>query len=155
MSKPPKNPVPTLANLSAAMGISVRRVSQLKAAGMPTDSLEAAQAWRSSRADDDSASELRRRRIKLLFEQERIAKTKADSADGLLVSRAECEEEWTRIGYAVAAMLARFESELPQICLGLPLEKSLPLVKTRMREIRRIFADGESQFWQGRPTTFL
>jgi hypothetical protein len=38
--------------------------------------------------------------------------------------------------------------DLPQICLGLPLERSRPLVKERIRAIQAQLADGLSEFWK-------
>jgi phage terminase Nu1 subunit (DNA packaging protein) len=158
MSTRPKQPrkqacgkAPTLAEIAKALEVSTRRVSQLRAGGMPVDSIDAAIHWRKSQHDDDSAAELRRRRIALLKAQERIAKGKADEQDGLTVSRAECKEAWIQIATAIAAMLTAMEREIPQLCLGLPLSQSLPKVKEKMREIRAIFADGESEFWASHP----
>jgi len=150
--KPPstKRPDGTISALASALGVSKRRIGDLLRQGMP-DTVEAALAWRSARENDDSTTELRRRRIGLLREQERIAKTKADEADGLLVSRDECRESWRQLGAAVAAVLTRLEKEIPQVCLGLPLSQSLPKTKSAFHDARKLLADAESDFWKSHP----
>jgi hypothetical protein len=68
-----------------------------------------------------------------------------------LLSRDEVGQRDIRIGAAVSAALRVMESEIPQLCLGLPLERSRPLVKERIRAIQGQLADGLSQFWAEHP----
>ena len=68
-----------------------------------------------------------------------------------LLSRDEVGQRDIRIGAAVSAALRVMESELPQLCLGLPLDRSRPLVKERIRAIQAQLADGLSQFWIDHP----
>ncbi|RYD33528.1 MAG: hypothetical protein EOP85_20690, partial [Verrucomicrobiaceae bacterium] len=69
-------PTLTNASIAEALGVSIRRVSQLKVAGMPTNSLEAALAWREAQEQkpgDGGTDELRREKIALVRAQrERI-----------------------------------------------------------------------------------
>ena len=65
---------PTNKQMSAALGITIRRITELKRAGMPTDTTEAAQSWRNDREHgDDSVKRLRIERIALVSEQRRRA----------------------------------------------------------------------------------
>ena len=68
-----------------------------------------------------------------------------------LLSREEVANRDRKIGAAVAAALRVMELELPQICLGLPLERSRPLVKDKIRSIQAQLADGLSEFWKEHP----
>jgi phage terminase Nu1 subunit (DNA packaging protein) len=71
-----------------------------------------------------------------------------DEINGKLVSRAECQEAWTRIGSAVSKALQMAAKEIPQVCLGLPISKSLPKAKEKMAEIQTMLSDAESEFWE-------
>lgn len=68
-----------------------------------------------------------------------------------LLSRDEVAQRDLKIGAAVAAALRVMESEIPQLCLGLPLERSRPIVKERIRAIQATLADGMSEFWTQHP----
>jgi hypothetical protein len=152
--KPALKKPPTTAALAAALEITGRRVSQLKLAGMPVHSVAAAQAWRRAQhGSDDSAAELRRRRIALLRQQERRARIEADLSEGLLMSRAEAEAEFRGIAHCLNAFARRLENEIPPLCLGLGLERSRPLVKLAIREMMEAIKDKESEFWAAHPVT--
>ena len=140
----------TLNELCQALNLGKRRVSELLRQGMP-DIPQAALAWRDALHNDDSAVELRRRRIALLREQERLARIKADEADGLLILRAEVLRQHVAIAMATKAFLRRWEREIPSLCLGLSLTQSMPLVKARTRELQNLLADMESSFWKDLP----
>ena len=60
---------PSVAELAAALEVSNRRIGQLKKSGLPTDSLEAALAWRQAQATTSSAEQLRQERVKLVRSQ--------------------------------------------------------------------------------------
>jgi hypothetical protein len=51
------------------------------------------------------------------------------------------------------AMLKAFEVQLPQLCLGLTLSQSAPLVRQRLREIQNAFADLSAEYWKDKPTS--
>lgn len=65
-----------------------------------------------------------------------------------LLSIQEVNARDVRIGAAVSAALRALENELPALCLGLPLERSRPLVKDRTRQIQAMLADELSAFWK-------
>jgi hypothetical protein len=140
----------TLTAICKTLNLSKRRVSELLKQGMPSDP-QGAVEWRNAKENDDSTAELRRRRIALLREQERLARIKADEADGLLISRAEVERQHVAIAMATQAFLRRWEREIPALCLGLSLSQSMPLVKARTRELQNLLASMESDFWKNLP----
>jgi phage terminase Nu1 subunit (DNA packaging protein) len=149
--KPALEPPPTIAELAAALEISTRRVSQLKLDGLPTHSIAAALEWRRAQNQTDSAERLRLERIKLVQAQrERVELENAQNRNEL-ISRSEVETSDTRIGAAVAAAMKALETELPQLLLGLSLERSLPITKEKCRAIQTMLADEQSAFWAAHP----
>jgi hypothetical protein len=148
--RPQKRPDGTLNALCKTLGLSKRRVSELLSAGMPDDP-QAALAWRHERENDDSMAELRRRRIALLREQERLAKIKADEADGLLMPRAEVDQQHIAIASATRTFLKKLESELPSLILGMPLSKAIPATKTYVRGIQTKLSQMDPEFWTHLP----
>jgi len=72
-------------------------------------------------------------------------------AESRVISRSEVDQRDIKIGSAVAAAMRALETELPQLCLGLPLDRSRPVVKEKVRAIQTILADGLSEFWKDHP----
>ena len=136
----------TIAKLAKGLGYTTRHVNTLLAKGMP-DTLTEAQEWLSTRESGDSVTELRRQRIGLISEQRRRAKIDADEREGLLISREIVADQHRRIAFAIQGHLRAIENELPQLCLGLPLERSKPLVKERIRAIQLQVSQGHPDFW--------
>jgi hypothetical protein len=68
-----------------------------------------------------------------------------------LLSRAEVDQRDIKIGSAVAAAMRALETEIPQLCLGLPLARSRPIVKEKVRGIQAMLSDGLSDFWKEHP----
>jgi len=126
------------------------RVSQLKEEGMPVHTIEAAKAWRLDQAKEKGGSikeQLDQARIKLVKEQETRIKIQNEEARGVLISRGDCREAWTRLGAAISKACQMAAKEIPQVCLGLPISQALPLSKAKMSEIQRMLSDHESEFW--------
>lgn len=143
---PPKRADGTLNALCEALNLGKRRVSELLKQGMPDDP-QAAIAWRDAKQNDDSAAALRRERIGLIRAQRLAVELANKKAQGELVSRAEVEADTVRIASAIKAMLRAFEVQLPQLCLGLTLSQSAPLVRQRLREIQQAFSDMSAEYW--------
>jgi hypothetical protein len=80
-----------------------------------------------------------------------LKKIQLDEAEGRMIARSEVDDRDLRIGAAVAAAMRMLETELPQLCLGLTLDRSRPLVKDKVRQVQAILADGLSDFWKSRP----
>ena len=144
---------PTLKALAAALNVSVRRVSELKRDGMSCDSIAAAKRWRRDRegSDGNSCERLRIERIKLVKIQRRRIELEVARTRGELIPRDAVKLSDTKIGCAVRGFSKAIENELPALCLGLPLERSRPLVRARLRELQEMLADEFSEFWKNFP----
>lgn len=148
----PKRPDGVIATLAKQLGFSARYTSALLAKGMPDDSITAARKWISERENSDtSAAELRKERVGLVRAQRLSVEAANKKADGLVVSRAECQEAWTQLATALGRAMQMAAREIPQVCLGLPIFQSLPLAREKMNKIQTMFSDAESAFWLDRP----
>jgi hypothetical protein len=154
MNKPASNrrESGSVSKLAKALGFTPRHTGTLLKAGMPPTITEARQ-WLSERENSDTATALRRERIGLVKAQRVAAELANQKAQGELVSKADVIADHVRIGSAVASFIRAWEREVPQICLGLPLNQSLPLVKARTRELQSLLANMQSEFWKTIPTT--
>jgi hypothetical protein len=137
--------------LAKALGFTSRHTGTLLKNGMP-DTLTEAHQWLSDREDTDTAAALRRERIGLVKAQRLAAELANQKAAGQLVPRSEVMADSVRIASAMQAFLRKLEKELPQLCLGLTLSQSMPLVRQRMREIQDNLADLTSDFWSNQKT---
>lgn len=151
-TKPQRRAAGAIKTLAVSLGLTPRRCQQLISAGMPSDPTQA-QAWRAARENDDSAAALRRERIKLVKAQRERAELENQRTRGDVIDRAEVELEFTGVGLACSAFIKSLEVELPQLCLGLGLDRSRPLVRSKIREMQTILADRESYFWKTHPAT--
>jgi len=149
-TRPPRRADGTLNDLCKTLNLSKRRVSELLKQGMPDDP-QAAAEWRNAKENDDSATALRRERIGLVRAQRLAVELANKKAQGELVSRIEWETDTVRIASAIRSMLRAFEVQLPQLCLGLTLSQSAPLVRQRLREIQNAFADLSAEYWKDKP----
>jgi len=151
MNKPAKRRTSgTVTKLAKTLGFTPRHTGTLLNKGMP-DTLTEARQWLLDRDDTDTAAALRRERIGLLKAQREAAEIANKKAQGELVSRTEVETDYVRIASATQAFLRKLERELPQLCLGLTLSQSMPLVRRRMREIQNCFSSISSEFWSKNP----
>jgi hypothetical protein len=149
-SKQTRRPAGTLNALSKALRLTKRQIGTLLLQGMPDTPAEAI-AWRKAEHSSDSAEQLRRERILLIREQRQRVELENQRVRNEVVSIAEVKLSDTQIGCAVAAFAKSIEVELPALCLGLPLERSRPLVRARLRELQTMLADKFSEFWQAHP----
>lgn len=172
MSKPPKTPPapaakPTIKSIAAALGVTPRRVSQLRQAGMPCESIAAAEAWR-KREDlgnsDFSPERLRASRIKLLDLQAARQQLEHDKETGLLVTAASVLEDTLAVCQAVKTAFLRLTNDLPpklegrtpaQICRVLResfnscldgLHRGIYFATPRHREAARLLCEEEKKF---------
>lgn len=150
-SKTTRRPAGTLNKLCAALRLSKRQIGSLLREGMP-DSVDAALAWRKAETSSDSAEQLRRERIKLVRTQRDRMELEIARSKNELLTRSSVLEEHRKIGAAVCAFVRSLEVEIPQLCYGLPLSKSLPLAKKKIRELQQLWADRDAQFWGENPT---
>lgn len=144
---------PTVSLLADKLGITTRRVSQLKSEGMPTDSIHAAQAWRDKQAGkqdrkSDSAEELRQRRIALLKAQERKVRLETDEREGKLVSIDETEASIYQCTVAAKMALWSLIGTLPGQLAGLDEVGIHRILDAEFRRVLDMLADGHPLFWK-------
>jgi len=144
---------PTNQALADALSISVRRVSELKKAGMPCHTISAAKAWRgkqaaSLRSKSDSAEELRRKRIKLVAEQTKREELENSRRRNELMPRSEHVE--LSIASAVAAKMALWSliNSLPPVLAGLPETPIAMILEREFRQVLERLHHGDPALWE-------
>lgn len=170
----------TVRVIAAELGMSLGQINEAKKAGIDAHDIKALKKFKAgirprvdSRSEYSAPSQKTGGEYMTIDEIESALKVKGISVseattlkrqlEGLklaanvrkemnqLLSRDEVGRRDTRIGAALSAALRVMETEIPQLCLGLPLERSRPIVKERMRHIQGMLADGLSEFWQEHP----
>ena len=150
--KPPRRAAGAIKALAVSLGLTPRRCQQLLAAGMPDDPAQAT-AWRMERENSDTAAALRKERIKLVRTQREKMEIELARSKGEVIERAEVKASDEKIAHAVSAFARKIENELPQLLLGLPLERGRPICKQAVREMLVMLKDEQSQFWKLHPAT--
>ena len=124
-----KDTLPTNAELAAALGVSVRRVGQLKAEGLPCDTIAAAIAWRSQKqAGDNTAEALRGERIRLVraqaerHEQENLVRL------GELLPIGEVRADVVKVSTLARDRFLRMSHDLPPRLEGLSADKIAKII---------------------------
>jgi hypothetical protein len=110
-----KPPAATIKSIADALGVTPRRVSQLRQAGMPCDTIAAAESWRSrkSAAGEISVDALRKARFHLIESQQRKIDLENRLRAGELMPVSECYEGGLIIGSGMKAALLRLMNDLP------------------------------------------
>ena len=131
---------PTTKSLAEALNVSPRRVSQLRAAGMPCTSISEALEWRAKQETShanksDSAEQLRRERIQLVKSQREKIDIENRVRRGELISGAEVQNQATRVYSRVRGELLRLASDLPPRLAGLSEGPMQGLIRAAIVEI--------------------
>lgn len=126
---------PTIESLAAALSLSPRRISQLKAEGMPCETLEAAIAWRSANRTTDSTEELRRRRIALLVAQERRVSIENDVLLKKYILISDMHIAQRRCLAVFRAQILAFPNSLSPKIEGLAASKMSAIIKDEVYEL--------------------
>ena len=146
----------TQSDIAKGLGVSLRRVAQLKIDGMPVDSTEAAKAWRLSEKDkasgDGTTEELRREKIALTRSQRQKIELQISIEKGRYLLRSTADDEGARIAEIVKSLVKKFENDLPPLIFG---KRSLGEVReiTRLeaRKIQLAVADELHRFFAEHP----
>ena len=170
----------TVRVIAAELGMSLGQINEAKKAGIDAHDVKGLRKFKAgipprvdSRSDYSAPSKPPTSGTMTLDEIEDALKAKGISAaeattlkrqlEGLkltatvrkemnqLLSRSEVDQRDIKIGSALAAAMRAIESEIPQLCLGLPLERSRPIVKEKVRAIQAMLSDGLSEFWKDHP----
>jgi len=130
-----------VAELAAALEVSNRRIGQLKKSGLPTDSLEAALAWRQAQATTSSAEQLRQERVKLVRSQR--AKIDLDNRirNRDVIPIGEVKEGTIRTYTAVKNAFQKFAEDLPPRLSGLEPEGIQQILRDEIHAILSRLSD--------------
>jgi phage terminase Nu1 subunit (DNA packaging protein) len=144
---------PTHAQLAQALGVSPRHIATLAAGGMPTDSIEAAKAWRGS--SKAAVDELRAARIRLVEQQAEAAQIQNSVRRGELVSADEVRESAVRLGSTFRAGLMALTNGLPPLLSGLDEVAISKVLKTEFIELLSSLADQTNPAWSASTADIL
>jgi hypothetical protein len=140
---------PTHAEIAAAMGLSPRRVRQLKAEGMPDHCLSAALAWRQvNTAPTDSAERLRQERIKLVIEQRTAKELENQRLRRELVPAGEVVADLSRVVSGVRGEFLKMAADLPPKLAGLSESQMQPVIRHCVIEILTRLSNETSELYQ-------
>jgi len=121
MSKPKSKNPPSLETLSKALGVTVRRVSQLKRAGMPCETIEAAVGWKQAQSGsaDFSVENLRKERLLLVRSQRAKIDLENDVRRGQLIEIDSVRADTIGVVSAARNSFLRLTNDLPPRLTGL------------------------------------
>ena len=121
--------LPTNSELAEALGVSVRRIGQLKAENMPCDSIPAAQAWRQNKqAGDNTAEALRAERIRLVRAQVERHETENEVRRGELLPIGEVRADCIRVTTLARDRFLKMSHDLPPRLEGLSADRIAAIV---------------------------
>jgi len=149
MSKAPApTSAPTLQTLAAGLGLTIRRVSQLKTLGMDCSSLASAQEWRKrkSASGEISVDELRKARFHLIEEQRRKIEIENSVRRREFVPAGQAEEFGAAVGFVMKSMLLRMANDLPPTLEGLTAVTIGVKLREASDKILATFADELRRF---------
>lgn len=144
-----KRATPTHAEIAKAIGVSTRRVTQLKGEGMPMDSVEAAMAWRDEIAGSaDSAEQLRLERIKLVREQRTAKEIDNAKARRELVPIGEVIADIGTVVSAARGELLKLSADLPPRLDGLSPPRMQVVIREAIIDVLTRLSDETSSLYQ-------
>ena len=124
-----KSELPTNKELAEALGVSVRRVGQLKTEGMPCDSIPAALAWRQNAlAGDNTAEALRAERIRLVRAQAERHETENEVRRGELLPIGEVRRDCVVVCSRARDRFLKMSSDLPPRLEGLTADRIAKII---------------------------
>lgn len=144
-----KRATPTHAEIAKAIGVSTRRVTQLKGEGMPMDSVEAAMAWRDEIAGSaDSAEQLRLERIKLVREQRTAKEIDNAKARRELVPIGEVIADIGTVVSAARGELLKLSADLPPRLDGLSPPRMQVVIREAIIDVLTRLSDDMGELYQ-------
>ena len=135
---------PTVKALATALGVTPRRIGQLKSEGMPCHSLEAALAWRAAQTDSNSVEKLRAERILLV--QEQRAKIAIENAvrRNELVPAGQVQAAAHVVADVSRSRLLKLAADLPPRLEGLNATAMQKIIREAVTEVCRYLSDPKS-----------
>ena len=124
-----KSELPTNKELAAALGVSVRRVGQLKTEGMPTDSIPTALAWRQNKQAGDSSTEaLRAERIRLVRAQAERHEVENEVRRGQLLEKGDVQRDVVKVSTLARDRFLKLSHDLPPKLEGLSAHRIAAII---------------------------
>ena len=124
-----KSELPSNAELATALGVSVRRVGQLKAENMPCDSIAAALAWREQQQHGDNTTEqLRAERIRLVRAQAERHETENEVRRGELLPIGEVRADCITVCSRARDRFLKMSNDLPPRLEGLTADRIAAII---------------------------
>ena len=125
-----KSELPTNKELAEALGVSVRRIGQLRSEeGMPCDSIPAALAWRQNKlAGDNTTEALRSQRIRLVAAQATRHETENLVRRGDLLEKGDVQRDCVTVCSRARDRFLKMSNDLPPKLSGLPTEKIAAII---------------------------
>ena len=144
----PKPPGPTIKSIADALGVSPRRVSQLRQLGMPVTSVEAAWKWRSRKSSEGEISpdQLRAARYKLLESQRERIDLENKLRAGELMPVQECYEGAVILGSGMKAAFLRLLNDLPPRLEGCTAGEIFRIMKVEFHRLLRDASESDKFF---------
>jgi hypothetical protein len=133
-------PAPTIKSIADALGVSTRRVGQLRQAGMPVTSIQAAQDYRNKKPPEGmiSTDELRAARYHLIKSQRERIDLENRLRSGELTLSSEAYASGLALGAAMKAAFLRLLNDLPPRLEGCT---AIAIFQTMKGEFHRLLAD--------------
>ena len=128
-----KDTLPTNSELAAALNVTARRVGQLKAEGMPCDSIPAALAWRQNKLAGDSSTEaLRAERIRLVRAQAERHEVENEVRRGQLLEIGEVRRDCITVCSRARDRFLRMSHDVPPRLEGLSADRIAQIIHTEV-----------------------
>ena len=130
-----KDTLPTNSELAEALGVSVRRIGQLKAENMPCDSIPAAVAWRQNKqAGDNTAEALRAERIRLVRAQAERHEVENEVRRGQLLEIGSVRQDVVTVCSRARDRFLKMSNDLPPRLEGLSADRIAQIIHTEVVE---------------------
>ena len=130
-----KSELPTNKELAEALGVSVRRIGQLRSEGMPVDSIKDAHQWRQNKLAGDSSSEaLRAERIRLVRAQAERHEVENEVRRGELLPIGEVRADVVKVSTLARDRFLRMSHDLPPRLEGLSADKIAKIIHDEVTE---------------------
>jgi hypothetical protein len=135
---------PTLKQLASALQVGVRRVTQLKQDGLPTNSVEAALAWRAAQIDTNSVEKLRAERILLVQEQRAKIALENQVRRNELIPAGQVQAAAHAVADVSRSRLMKLAADLPPRLEGLSATAMQKVIRDAVTEVCRYLSDPAS-----------
>lgn len=138
-------PAPTIKSIADALNLTPRRVGQLRQAGMPVTSIQAAQDYRNKKPPEGmiSTDELRAARYHLIKSQRERIDLENRLRAGELCLAADAFADGLAVGTAVKRAFLQLVNDIPPVLEGLPAAQIARVLREKFTDVLRNFQTGK------------